>query len=147
MKKQFIFLLAFLVSAIAFSADKIASPIGSAYEAIGSALSKDSLADAKEHAVHLAQAAEEMNRSQKNSDMSKLIDQAKKLSKASDLAAARSDYEEISKTIEVLKPTLKYQGSKYYCPMLKKNWLQSDEKVKNPYGGKDMVSCGEKAKD
>ena len=144
MKNLHIFLLVFLVSAVSFGADKTTSPIGSAYEAIGAALSTDSLADAKKHAAHLAESAEQMNQKEKNNDLSKVIDQAKKLSGAGDLAIARSAYEEISKTMEALKPMLKYEGSKYYCPMLKKNWLQSDEKVKNPYGGKDMASCGEK---
>ena len=30
-----------------------------------------------------------------------------------------------------------------HCPMLKKDWVQTSEKVANPYGGKDMLSCGE----
>ncbi len=30
-----------------------------------------------------------------------------------------------------------------YCPMLKKEWVQTSEKIANPYGGKEMVTCGE----
>ena len=36
--------------------------------------------------------------------------------------------------------------SGYYvvnCPMLKKDWVQNSEKIANPYGGKEMASCGE----
>jgi len=31
----------------------------------------------------------------------------------------------------------------YHCPMLNKDWVQTSNSVANPYGGKDMVSCGE----
>jgi hypothetical protein len=30
-----------------------------------------------------------------------------------------------------------------HCPMLNKDWVQTSRTVANPYGGKDMVSCGE----
>jgi hypothetical protein len=30
-----------------------------------------------------------------------------------------------------------------YCPMLKHQWVQTSTQVGNPYGGKEMVSCGE----
>jgi hypothetical protein len=30
-----------------------------------------------------------------------------------------------------------------HCPMLKKDWVRSSDKVANPYGGKEMVDCGE----
>jgi len=31
----------------------------------------------------------------------------------------------------------------YHCPMLKKDWVQTSTTTANPYGGKEMVSCGE----
>ena len=30
-----------------------------------------------------------------------------------------------------------------YCPMVDKQWVQTSPNVANPYGGKDMVGCGE----
>jgi hypothetical protein len=30
-----------------------------------------------------------------------------------------------------------------HCPMLNRDWVQTSKQVANPYGGKDMVSCGE----
>ena len=33
-----------------------------------------------------------------------------------------------------------------YCPMAKKSWMQKGEKVRNPYYGKAMPTCGEKKK-
>ena len=30
-----------------------------------------------------------------------------------------------------------------HCPMLEKDWVQTSDKIANPYGGKDMTTCGE----
>ncbi|MDQ6622402.1 MAG: hypothetical protein M3Y86_02805 [Verrucomicrobiota bacterium] len=29
-----------------------------------------------------------------------------------------------------------------YCPMAKKDWVQTSSKISNPYEGKEMVTCG-----
>ncbi len=29
-----------------------------------------------------------------------------------------------------------------HCPMLKKDWVQTSKQVANPYGGKEMLTCG-----
>jgi hypothetical protein len=30
-----------------------------------------------------------------------------------------------------------------YCPMAKRSWLQRDDRLRNPYYGSAMLSCGE----
>jgi hypothetical protein len=30
-----------------------------------------------------------------------------------------------------------------FCPMVKRSWLQKDEKIRNPYFGSTMLECGE----
>ena len=30
-----------------------------------------------------------------------------------------------------------------HCPVLDKDWVQTSKKVSNPYGGKEMIACGE----
>ncbi len=30
-----------------------------------------------------------------------------------------------------------------HCPMLNKDWVQTSKTVSNPYGGKEMITCGE----
>ena len=30
-----------------------------------------------------------------------------------------------------------------HCPMLKKDWVQTSTAIANPYGGKEMATCGE----
>jgi hypothetical protein len=30
-----------------------------------------------------------------------------------------------------------------HCPMLSKDWVQTSKQIANPYGGKEMITCGE----
>jgi hypothetical protein len=30
-----------------------------------------------------------------------------------------------------------------HCPILNRDWVQTSKQVSNPYGGKEMISCGE----
>lgn len=61
---------------------------------------------------------------------------------ASSLKEARAAFEKLSSRAK----TLVAGQSDYHvvhCPMLKKDWVQTSTTIENPYGGKDMVSCGE----
>ncbi len=58
------------------------------------------------------------------------------------LQEARSAFEKLSGRAK----TMIAGQSGYYvahCPMLNKDWVQTSTTISNPYGGKDMVSCGE----
>jgi hypothetical protein len=46
-------------------------------------------------------------------------------SRAKTLVAGRSDYHV------------------FHCPMLNKDWVQTSTTVANPYGGKEIIGCGE----
>lgn len=115
-----------------------------AYEAMGSDLTEDSLGQAKIHAGLLATATQKITDPNQQASAQTLIDHSKKLAAASDLEVARAEYEEISSAFQRMSTYLGYGGSKYYCSMLGKTWMQSDDTVKNPYGGKAMPECGEK---
>jgi hypothetical protein len=64
------------------------------------------------------------------------------LAKSNSLKEARAVFEKLSdkaKQVAVGQPG-------YYvvhCPMLKKEWVQTSEKISNPYYGKEMATCGE----
>lgn len=63
------------------------------------------------------------------------------LSKSSSLKDARAAFEKLSDKAKRL--TAGQSG--YYvvnCPMLKKDWVQTSTTIANPYGGKNMASCG-----
>jgi hypothetical protein len=94
-----------------------------AYDKVHHALVADDLATAKKAAMDLGTAGAELSKSnsleEARTAFSKLSDQAEKL------AAGQPGYYVM------------------YCPMKKKDWVQTSEKVENPYGGKDMLTCGE----
>ena len=95
----------------------------SAYEKVHHALVADDLATAKTAAKDLGTEGNDV-------------------ANASSLKDARAGFEKLSNQAK----TLAAGQSAYHvfhCPMLKKDWVQTSTTVANPYGGKDMVSCGE----
>jgi hypothetical protein len=64
------------------------------------------------------------------------------LAKSSSLKDARASFEKLSGKAKQLAAG---QAGYYvaYCPMLKKDWVQTSEKIANPYYGKEMATCGE----
>jgi len=56
--------------------------------------------------------------------------------------AARATFEKLS---DKAKQLAAGQSGYYvvHCPMLNKDWVQTSEKIANPYYGKEMATCGE----
>jgi hypothetical protein len=74
-----------------------------------------------------------------------LADAASRL-RATDLKSARNGFGELSGSlIGYLKAIQAKKDPPYqfYCPMVKKNWLQPDKETRNPYYGSSMLKCGE----
>jgi hypothetical protein len=95
----------------------------SRYEKVRSALAGDDLAAAKTAAGDLGE-------------------EGVALAKSNSLKEARAAFEKLSDKAKQLAAG----QSGYYvvnCPMLKKDWVQTSEKISNPYYGKEMASCGE----
>jgi hypothetical protein len=93
------------------------------YEKIHAALVADDLAAAKAAATELGH-------------------QGSDIAKASSLKDARAGFEKISAHAK----TIAAGQSGYHvahCPMLNKDWVQTSTTIANPYGGKQMVGCGE----
>lgn len=83
------------------------------------------------------------NKSQQLKD--KIKSDAAKIAGASALAIQRETFQtlsvnffELAKLVD-LSPSPVYQ---FYCPMKKAIWLSSESAVKNPYYGKQMLTCG-----
>ncbi|MEY2497674.1 MAG: hypothetical protein QOD12_1230 [Verrucomicrobiota bacterium] len=93
------------------------------YEKIRTALAADDLATAKSAAKELG-------------------DEGSDMTKAGTLKDARAVFEKLSSRAKTLAAG---QSGYYvvYCPMLKKDWVQTSEKIANPYAGKEMSTCGE----
>ena len=64
------------------------------------------------------------------------------LAKSSSLKDARAAFEKLS---DKAKQLAAGQAGYYvvHCPMLQKDWVQTSEKIANPYYGKEMATCGE----
>ncbi len=93
------------------------------YEKIHIALAADDLAGAKAAATELG-------------------DSGSDVAKANSLKDARAGFEKLSAHAK----TVAAGQSGYYvahCPMKNKDWVQTSTTIANPYGGKEMVSCGE----
>lgn len=93
------------------------------YEKVRASLAADDLPAAKKSAADLGDAGAE-------------------LSKSSSLEQARAAFATLSD--KAVKLAAGQNG--YYvlhCPMANKDWVQTNEKVSNPYLGKEMLGCGE----
>lgn len=112
-----------------------------AYLKIGAALSQDQHSEALKHTKDLNNAVSNINNEKAKAALTPIIEE---LSKTKDLDSARKSYEQLSSKLNTVKEDLGIQADEYYCPMVKKTWLQKDSKIVNPYVGKDMASCGEK---
>ncbi len=93
------------------------------YEKIHIALAADDLAGAKAAAADLG-------------------DSGSDTGKADSLTDARAGFAKLSAHAKTVAAG---QGGYHvaHCPMLNKDWVQTSTTIANPYGGKEMVSCGE----
>ncbi len=130
--------LTFVVAALPLAAisaedkkadDALMEPVKSVldhYLKIQGELAKDSIKGVDEHAAAIAKAV-------KGDDMKMLslevAKQADTLAQAKDLKAARTAFKPLSGSL------VKY--------LVKASWLQTGKTIKNPYMGKEMLSCGE----
>lgn len=106
------------------------------YEAVRVALVSDDLASAKKAGATLAAAAGEES-------VTDVQEASRKLAESSSLKEARAAFQTISVAVEKL---VKGQPGFFIvtCPMIKGSvWVQTTEKIGNPYAGKEMAECGE----
>src|SRR6266487_1187045 len=111
------------------------------YLAIQSELAKDSVKGLDEHANAIAKAAKGDNMKMLSPDVAK---QAETLAKAKDIKAAREAFKPLSTSlIKYLADNKAGKGTYHeaYCPMVKASWLQKGTGIKNPYMGKEMLTC------
>lgn len=90
--------------------------------------------------IHAALAADDLSAAK--SAAKELGSDGADIAKAASLKDARASFEKLSSRAQTL---VAGQSGFYvlHCPMLKKDWVQTSTTIANPYGGKDMASCGE----
>ena len=126
--------------------DALMEPVKSVldqYLKIQGELAKDSIKGVDEHAAAIAKVVKGDAMKMLSSDVAK---QADTLAQAKDLKAARAAFKPLSASlVKYLADNKSGVGTYHeaYCPMVKANWLQTGKAIKNPYMGKQMLSCGE----
>ncbi len=89
--------------------------------------------------VHAALAADDLSGAKKAAG--ELGEDGKAIATAKDLDAARSGFGTLSeRAVTLAEGQDGYHVA--YCPMVKKSWVQTSTEIKNPYYGKEMLTCG-----
>ena len=90
--------------------------------------------------IHIALAADDL--AGVKAAATELGDSGRDIANANSLKNARAGFEKLSAHVK----TLTAGQSGYHvahCPMLNKDWVQTSTTISNPYGGKEMIGCGE----
>lgn len=134
--------LCLVAGAIRLDASDAMKAIVGSYLEVHSQLATDRLDGVKAPATALAKQAAALG--EPGAAMAKA---ARLVADATDLKAAREAFGPLS---EAVIASAKSEGWKdlgdvklAFCPMVKRSWLQKDEKIRNPYYGSAMLECGE----
>jgi hypothetical protein len=69
---------------------------------------------------------------------------ALKLAEEKEIGGMREAFKELSRPMAMWATMSKPEGIYLiYCPMAKASWLQTDDDIRNPYHGHEMLRCGE----
>ena len=90
--------------------------------------------------VHTALAADDLSTAKAAGK--DLGEEGSDIAKVGSLKDARAGFEKLSSRAKTLVADQTGYHI-FHCPMLEKDWVQTSTTVANPYGGKDMVGCGE----
>ena len=77
-----------------------------------------------------------------NEAAQELTESGFQVARAETLGFARDEFTKLSK-VAVKIATGQAGYYVMYCPVLDKDWVQTSKAVSNPYGGKEMITCGE----
>ena len=112
------------------------------YLMIQAELAKDSVKGLDEHANAIVKAVKGDEMKMLSPDVAK---QADTLAKSKDIKAAREAFKPLSMSlVKYLADNKAGKGTYHevYCPMVKASWLQKETQIRNPYMGKEMLTCG-----
>jgi hypothetical protein len=105
------------------------------YEAVRQSLLKGSFAEVQKNAAALATEAKTAKRAE-------VAAKADAVARSADLAAARTAFGPLSDEMVKVRETAKGdRPAVYFCPMVRKTWLQPKGEVGNPYDAA-MAKCG-----
>ena len=131
-------------------------PVLNSYIGLKEALTKTDGPLASQMAKELLTTIEELKSNELTADlqdawvtvMNDLIKDAKKINESKDVSVQRVQFLTLSKNMYSIVKISKLNFPVYYqfCPMANNgkgaNWLSLDNKIKNPYYGSQMLTCG-----
>ena len=164
--KKYTLLFLFLIPVFSFGASASYQQLYDQYFALSNALAQDSPGDAKKAAKEMATTVATLLETQSGKQpvqagdlprdeaetvrqsLATIVNLSKTITAVDKLDQMRKPFEELTAVVAGLQAHTKIQADEYYCPMVKKTWLQAknSKNVMNPYVGKSMVNCGEKKK-
>jgi hypothetical protein len=117
------------------------------YYVIQKSLASDSLSGVSTSASQIADLSRKasVKSPQAKTQFTALANAAAKL-QTTDLKLARAGFGDLSDSLIALMKAAPVKSNppyQYYCPMVKKNWLQDRKEIRNPYYGSSMLTCGE----
>ena len=127
-------------------------PIFEQYLQMQSLLASDDMQGIRESATRIGNLAKKLDASSVSGEHaghyknvpSNLAKHASAIENFTDLKAVRKNFKELSKPMAMWAGMSKPKGvDVVYCPMAKASWLQKKGKIRNPYYGQTMLSCGE----
>jgi hypothetical protein len=143
--RVFLVLIAIIAAAGAARAGDPVLALLDPYFRIQTQLTSDSTEGIKSDAELIAKGAHELGDAGKG-----IATAADTLGTTSSLPEAREAFSKLSDAViayaDGVKANTGSDVNTMYCPMVKKSWMQKGDKVRNPYGGKAMLDCGEKKK-
>jgi hypothetical protein len=138
-KKVLIALVVAFGAATGVSASESVQAIVNSYLEMHAALAADKVEGVKAPAAAIAAEAGRMGASGAT-----IAKAARDVEQAKDLKAARAAFGPLSDAVIVAAKAANLGDVKVaYCPMVKQSWLQKEDKIKNPYYGSQMLTCGE----
>lgn len=113
------------------------SPVVEPYLRIQAALAADTLEDTAGAARAIAAQADRIG-------AAPVVKAARAFEAAADIKAARTAFAALSEAIITAAGDALGDGVRIaYCPMADSPWLQEGDSIRNPYYGKQMLTCGE----
>ena len=130
-------------AAVLFS-DEIINDAYTHYSSLKNALVASNVDTAQQAALSLSEALNKIKGCQNTADI------AKNIAGSSDLVVQRKDFTTLnSDFVALLKHADVKEGTVFvqYCPMANAGkggyWMSSNEEIRNPYYGDEMLNCGE----
>ena len=142
MRTLFACAAAFAIVSSGAEASEILKAVVAPYLEVQAQLAADKVDGIKASAAAISTAASSLGKPGEA-----IVEAAKALEQAADLEAAREAFGPLSDAVIAAAKAEGWAGlddvKVAFCPMVNRSWLQKGEKIRNPFYGSAMLTCGE----